>query len=441
MKKKTIIIIVSILVVFFVILSIFAIQNIKTQRNNAPEELPKSEQNINNNMPKKYISLDNEWIKNNKEHITSISFEDQNEISFPKSSGTIDEYKSSFEDGKLTISVPRGVILKNNLKNMFKDWENLKEINGLEMLDFSEITSLEGTFQNSGIEKINLNNADLSNLTTAKSAFENCSSLKTIDMPGGMESLKNTERMFKNCVAAETISLKDNHLKLNNASYMFAGVGGNYNCNLLPTFYIDEVSDVSHMFEDSRLKDYYKLAKNINTGNVRDMTSMFENATVKKLDLSSWETQKLEKTDRMFYNDSSAQSINISNWDAKNIKSCSEMFFYCTSLIELKIDWKNINKIINADSMFAYCTKIEELDLSCFNGINIINADKMFAYCSSLKDIFCEGFITFSGEKMFDACTGLNEDLRSWVFDNEGIKKDGSMAQSVDGYFKERKGE
>lgn len=144
----------------------------------------------------------------------------------------------------------------------FGDMKNLKEIVGIENLNTSEITSMNGMFYNcTSLKSINLNHFNTSNVEEMNSMFYGCSSMKSIDvskfntsklinayqMFEGCSSLTradisnfafntsgNVERMFYGCTALKDLILGDNdfktiededNYKAYNADSAFAQVG------------------------------------------------------------------------------------------------------------------------------------------------------------------------------------------------------------------------
>ena len=58
------------------------------------------------------------------------------------------------------------------------------------------------------------------------------------------------------------------------------------------------------------------------------------------------------------------------------------MFFRCLSLKELNVSNFNTNKVTNMDLIFSNCRSLKELNLSNFNTDNAINMQAMFSGCS-----------------------------------------------------------
>jgi len=58
------------------------------------------------------------------------------------------------------------------------------------------------------------------------------------------------------------------------------------------------------------------------------------------------------------------------------------MFFGCLSLKELNLSNFNANKVTNMSCMFYGCSSLKELNLSNFNTNNVIYMNYMFYGCS-----------------------------------------------------------
>ena len=58
------------------------------------------------------------------------------------------------------------------------------------------------------------------------------------------------------------------------------------------------------------------------------------------------------------------------------------MFCFCSSLKELNLSNFNTNKVTNTSFMFYKCSSLKELNLSNFNTDNVTNMRWMFSNCS-----------------------------------------------------------
>ena len=70
---------------------------------------------------------------------------------------------------------------------------------------------------------------------------------------------------------------------------------------------------------------------------------MFSNcSSLKELDLSNFNTNKVTDMSYMFYNCSSLKKLDISNFNTNKVKVVSYMFYECSSLKDLIFSWSHI---------------------------------------------------------------------------------------------------
>lgn len=119
----------------------------------------------------------------------------------------------------------------------FANYQNLKEINGLQNLDTSEVTNMEGMFSGcSSIEKLDLSALNTEKVTDMSSMFRGCESLKELDL-SSFETANVTHMpyMFAECRKIEELyldSFKTQNVR--DSQYMFA------NCEKLRTIYVGD---------------------------------------------------------------------------------------------------------------------------------------------------------------------------------------------------------
>ena len=82
--------------------------------------------------------------------------------------------------------------------------------------------------------------------------------------------------------------------------------------------------------------------------------------SLKKLDLSNFNTNNLEEMNDMFSNCYSLTELNISSFNTDNVKCMKMMFFDCSSLKELNINKSFIKErlITSKGNVFSGCPKI-----------------------------------------------------------------------------------
>ena len=89
------------------------------------------------------------------------------------------------------------------------------------------------------------------------------------------------------------------------------------------------------------------------------------------------------------------------------------MFFGCSSLKELNLSNFNTNKVTDMRSMFSDCSSLEELDISNFNTNHVEVMEWMFFRCSSLKELNLPNFN--NDTDMLYMFNGCSEQLRNKI--------------------------
>ena len=182
------------------------------------------------------------------------------------------------------------------------------------------------------------------------------------------------------------------------------------NINNLKT---NEVISFKAMFQDCPLLASLDLS-GFKTANATDLSCMFRRVGVKKLDLSSFITEK--------------------------VTDFGSMCEGCASLEEIDLHTFNTKSATSFWSMFNGCSVLTKLDLPGFDTKNNPKTGHMFQYCDKLttilvSDAWSNGSIT-STELMFHDCNSLvggqNTTVGS-VYDGSYARIDGGTSQP--GYF------
>ena len=197
-------------------------------------------------------------------------------------------------------------------------------------------------------------------------------------------------------------------------------------------------------YAPTSLKDFFKNCtaletisglKYLNTANVTDMTSMFDNCqNLSSLDLSKFNTAKVTNMYAMFTHCQNLSSLDLSKFNTENVTDMSWMFSDC-QLSSLDLSNFNTEKVRGMYNMFSFCQKLSSLNLTNFNTEKVTNMDYMFNGCSDLTTIYAsDKFIIAefnNGYKMFYGCKLLKGALPK--YDENLTSSD--YANYVNGYF------
>ncbi|MBQ3334099.1 MAG: BspA family leucine-rich repeat surface protein [Eubacteriaceae bacterium] len=183
--------------------------------------------------------------------------------------------------------------------------------------------------------------------------------------------------------------------------------------------------DVSH-FDTSKVKDMrymfwdcYSLTEldvsSIDTSNVTDMGYMFfECRSLTGLNLSSFDTSNVTNMSSMFSGCSKLTYLDVSNFDTSKVTDMNGMFSDCESLTSLDLSNFDTSKVTDMNGMFMECGSLTSLDLSNFDTSKVLDMGWMFRESGQLKTIYVsESFTTVDAEYaesiyyMFGSCYSL----------------------------------
>ena len=142
------------------------------------------------------------------------------------------------------------------------------------------------------------------------------------------------------------------------------------------------------------------------------MSGMFYGCQkLSSLDLSKFNTEKVEGMTSMFEECKNLSSLDLSKFNTEKVTDMGNMFNGCSALTSLDLSNFNTEKVKSMMGMFFSCSALTSLDLSNFNTANVMEMDNMFNACSALTTIYAgDKFVTTKVEDssyMFSDCTNL----------------------------------
>ena len=344
----------------------------------------------------------------------------------------IGELKYSIEiDGTTTntLTVPAGetiIDVKVNNLNPVDTYYKLLYLNNsnLEIKYFSETKDTDEVktnykSPNDSVTSSNTNNLKLfirNNSTTSqnvsfslKGGYIN-NTLSDISVPSGYSEITTIEVPSSNTYFCKTDSTLTQGLEYVNGQYTYGyKKEGYYAPSRLAWSYISN-NGWGVQLTDKASTDAVtsKLCTYINNKPVVSMSYMFLNSQGKSLDLSNFDTSKVNNMLGMFWS-SQATTLDISNFDTSNVTSMGSMFHISQATI-LDVSGFNTSKVTNMYNMFA-SSKAVTLDLSSFDTSNVTNMGYMFNNANNLKTIYVSSKFNIdtvtSSTNMFYGCTSL----------------------------------
>ena len=334
----------------------------------------------------------------------------------------------------------------------FYEMSNLQSITGIEYLNTSNMTDMNGMFAGcSGLTSLDVSHFDTSNSTDMGGMFSGCSGLSVIDVSHfNTAKVENMWGMFQGCTGLTTLDLGSfNISKVKYISYMFNG------CSNLTTIYAgygwhgDAVEECNYMFTGC--------TKLVGGQGTRYFSSPDE-ANYACIDRPAnncpgWLTGKCyavytpDNTTLTFYNDCLRSSRNgtiyeLHQWSLYNQNENPEwyldntygsvthvvfdpsfadarptttnnLFYRMTSLQSITgMDkYLNTEDVVNTSRMFQACLLLTSLDLSHFNTANVNRMNNMFSGSSKLTTIYAgdewSTAAVTNSNAMFNGCTSL----------------------------------
>ena len=269
--------------------------------------------------------------------------------------------------------------------------------------------------------------------TTTAKWFYDCNALKQIE---GLEYLNTSEvkdmsRMFWGCSALTSLDLKHfNTQNVTNMECMFRRCSALTSLDL-KSFNTQNVTDMSSMFDGCKALTTLDL-QNFNTQNVTDMYGMFWNcAALTSLDLQHFNTQNVIDMRLMFSGCAALTSLNLQNFNTQKVTDMCQMFYGCSALTSLNLKSFNTQNVTNMRGMFSGCSALTSLDLKNFETQKVTDMSWMFFACPALTTIYSNtAWRCPKSDDMFFC----NPKLKGAV-SYDGKNRDVMMANPETGYF------
>ena len=240
----------------------------------------------------------------------------------------------------------------------------------------------------------NLSAWKLSGDLNIREAFRDCHSLESVDMD-----------VFRNCNITELSTLFSTCKKLKNITNI-------RNLN------ISKAEGISYVFHDCPELTQLDLS-NWDTGKIQYMIATFNGCTnLTEVNCSTWNTNKVYNMQQAFLNCNSLETIPVRDWDTRNVMYMDKTFANCTSLTNLDISKWDTSKVVELTNTFYRCSSLKTLDISKWKTSNVTRADSLFSGCEKLTSLDVSKWDTSNittASGMFAACRALtNLDISKW---------------------------
>lgn len=353
----------------------------------------------------------------------------------------------------------------------FYEWfdglNELAEIKGLQYLDTSEGTTMQGMFSScSKVSNLDLSHFNTSKVTNMNAMFFNCIYLKEINLLSfDTSNVASMGVMFSGCQSLETLNLGSfNTKKVTDMPMMFSG------CEQLKTIYVGENWSVDN--EESNCWAMFNGCNNLEgEKGTKCVGGWGEHKTYAHIDggeedhgylstaplIEAYAVLSDDGKTLTFYCDANKSSFgtnayelntenNYPGWykdwsegeNPNKIKkvvfdssfkvarptSTYHWFAYQEQLTEIiDIDYLNTSQVTNMDWMFSNCFKLKHIELSGFDTQNVTDITGIFNSCYSLTGIDLSGFKTSkvtNMDYMFYSCSSITN-LNVSNFDTSSV--------------------
>ncbi len=368
----------------------------------------------------------------------------------------------------------------------FYNMGTLVDIEGLEYLNTSEVTSMSSMFNGcrsltsldlsgfntekvsdmSGmfmgcqkLESINLSSFNTSAVTTMRGMFMSCSVLPTVNLTSfNTSNVTDMSNMFEYCNKLGTLDLTSfDATKVTSADFMFL------NCQTVDSIYVTDKFALSETCTgDNMFNGCTKLAHFDNTNVGKDKAVSFRyggyltevvnrpwtiyDADAKTLtfvcndksDYADFSTTYLVTTDGtpgwLANKENITKVIFDKSFTDAKVTSCKNWFSGMTALTDIS-GWEYLNtkNVTDMAGMFQNCSSLTSLDLTYMNTATATDMSDMFSGCSLLATITVSDDFSLSesciGTGMFSGCEKLTK------YDSSNVGKEMAKYISDGGYL------
>lgn len=277
------------------------------------------------------------------------------------------------------------------------DNKKFEEISGMKQIEIKESLSagehtLKLSYQKDYSGNNNADRTFIYDLKTATSISDNNYIAEY--------NAKNTTLTFKKVIDANISDIGNNCViveKYNNVGEICKALGNVTIKNIVfeESFKTYAPTSLKEFFYNCTSLETISGLEYLNTANITDMSSMFQNCyNLKSLDFTNFDTKNVSNMYFMFYNCPNLTSLDLTDFNTKNVKNMYGMFGDCSNLNSLDITNFNTAKVTDMGNMFLGCSNLTSLDLTNFNTAKVTDMHGMFKGCSALTSLDLTNFNT-----------------------------------------------
>ena len=275
-----------------------------------------------------------------------------------------------------------------NMKDMFSgSMAATIKISGIDTSNVENMDSMFSSLKN--VKELDLSNIDVRKVTNVYNIFSNNNTLTSLNLSNWHPDSLTSFNVLSFLPKLKSLNLSGFSTKnFTSMSYMFAEDPMLESLDL-SSFDTSNVTTMKNMF--SGLASIKSLTlSNFDTRNVIDMSNMFYwMKEIDSLDLSNFNTEKVTDMSGMFGGMLSLKNLNISSFNTKNVTTMADMFAdtMANSLNNgLDLSSFSSQKLVNTERMFAGSSYIKTIYTSLnLNLDSVTRSSDMFLYCTKLR--------------------------------------------------------
>ena len=250
------------------------------------------------------------------------------------------------------------------MDSMFSGCKNLTSL-AIKDWDTSNVTSINGMFTGcSGLKSLDLSKWNTSQMRGMSRPFEGCTGLQLLNISGW--DLRNTSLDFTEffaSIGAHDHVISARNLKTNNSSIYLRGTGAKQ----IDLAGLNAPSLSSFSFNGNSLLETLNIS-GWNAPNITDMSGCFADLTNLEtiIGIESFDTSKLKYASNAFQNTQKLRDLNLSGWNTSKLENMSGMFLG-SGIENVIVSTWGTPVLKYADNAFKNCKNLKQLDLSGWN--------------------------------------------------------------------------
>lgn len=266
---------------------------------------------------------------------------------------------------------------------MFEKCTNLKSAN-LSGLNLSQVNRIYGLFDEcEKLLSVNLSNTNINKITSMSRMFYGCDALTTITGLDQIDTSNVTtmEGLFRFCADLPNDTI--NQIKNWNVGNVEDLTGIFYGCKAITNLDLSSwnISNKLTILEDA----FYLMSKlqtvnvsNWDTSNVTNMKYVF--CSCSKLNtiigLNTWNTQSATSFYSMFNGLEITSLLDISNWNVSNVTNMYNMFRMCDLLESIDLSSWDVSNVTNFSYIFHSCKVLSSESIHSLDNWNVSSGTK-----------------------------------------------------------------